>query len=184
MTLAGYVSASDAPPIWTTGTILGAKFRTFAPTAAVPASAAWPTANKAILIPFYVAAPTTFQELFFVAGTSPGTTAYDLGVYSENFDRIVSLGATSAVNTTDTILPSGGGPFNPTTLGRGRYYLAMSSAATTLTTRANTYGNGILRAIGCKQMAAAHPLPATITPAAHVDNYIPLMGLSTVYNVL
>lgn len=150
-----------------------------------PTSTAWPSANAAFLVPFVVSTPTTFVEMFFVTGTTPGTTNYDLGLYRDDFTRIASLGATAAANTTDTLLPVGGGSIGTVTLPRGRYYMAMSSAATTLTVRALAPTNQLCRALGMFQMAAAHPLPATITPASMgATTFIPTIGLATVPNVL
>lgn len=170
-------------PSWTTLSMIGSKMRTFG-NGAIPASTAWPTANTAILVPFTVQTPVTFPEVFFQAGTTPGTTNYDLGIYRDDFTLIRALGATAAVSTTDAVLPVGGGAFAaPVTLARGRYYLAMSSAATTLTVRGISPGNSITRAAGCLSMTAAHPLPATITPAQAVA-LIPNIGLTTITNIL
>lgn len=168
---------------WTTLSMLGGKARLFG-TGVATGSLAWPTANTAILVPFTVSSPTTFAEIFFQAGTTPGTTNYDLGLYTEAFARIASLGATAAVSTTDAILPVGGGAFAaPVTLPRGRYYIAMSSASTALTVRGKATTNGLSRAYGCISMASAHPLPTTITPAAAVAA-IPAIGITTVTNIL
>jgi hypothetical protein len=171
-------------PAWTTSSMIGAKNRVFGAGSA-PVSTAWPTANTAILVPFAVAVPTTFAEIFFQAGTTPGTTNYDLGLYRDDFTRIASLGSTAAVSTTDAILPAGGGAFSaPVTLTRGRYYIAMNSAATSLTVRGVTYANSIARALGCISMAVgAVALPATITPA-QASTVIPVIGITTVTNIL
>lgn len=170
-------------PSWTTPSMIGVRNR-FIGNVGGPATANWPTANTAILIPFTVTSPTTFPEIFFQAGTTPGTTNYDLGLYRDNFTLIASLGATAAVNTTDAILPVGGGAFAaPVTLPRGRYYIAMSSAATTLSVRGIVFTNGIARAMGCLSMATAHPLPATVTPAQAVTLF-PTIGITTITNIL
>lgn len=168
----------------TADTAHGVKFRTFH-VGATPTSTAWPAANEAYLVPFYVAVPERIVEMFFTAGSGPGTTNFDLGIYRDDFTRIVSLGATAAVNTTDAILPVGGGDIPDVTLTSGRYYMAMSSAAITLTVRASTQGNGFMRAIGMKKMAAAHPLPATITPASMgATAFMPIICMTTLTNIL
>lgn len=170
-------------PSWTTTSILGARMRAFG-NPSVPTSTAWPTANTAILVPFTVGYPVTFPEIFFQAGTTPGTTNYDLGIYRDDFTLIAALGATAAVSTTDAILPVGGGAFaSPVTLQPGRYYVAMSSASGSLTVRAISAGNSIPRALGCLSMATAHPLPATVTPA-QATAIIPSLGLTTITNIL
>lgn len=179
------VSSADAQrgPSLTTISMIGLKNRQFG-NPATPASVAWPTANTAILVPFTIAFPTTFPEIFFQAGTGPGTGNFDLGLYREDFTRIASLGALASTNTTDAIFPVGGGAFAaPVTLMRGRYYIAMSAAAIATTVRGITTTNGVARAFGCISMAAAHPLPATITPAQAVA-LIPTIGITTITNIL
>lgn len=173
-------SASElTTPAWTSATIHGGKTRAFH-VAAVPLSVAWPVNNDAYLIPFYVSVPTTFVEMFFFSGTTPGTANFDLGIYRDDFTRIVSLGATAAVNTTDAIQPVGGGNIADTTLPRGRYYMAMSAAATSITARAAANSNDFLRALGMKKMATAHPLPATVTPASMgTTAFMPQLGMTT-----
>jgi hypothetical protein len=153
-------------------------------TAATPTSQAWPANNDAYLIPFLVSTPVTFSRIFFGAGTSPGTANYDLGIYNDAFGLIRSLGATASVNTTDALLPVGGGAFTtPVTLTRGRYFVAMSAAATSITVRGAATGvtaNQVLRAVGMFKMASAHPLPSTFVPASMgTTAFIPTVGLMT-----
>lgn len=170
-------------PSWTTQSMIGAKNRLFGITA-TPLSGAWASANLAVLVPFVVAVPTTFTDIFFQAGTTPGTANYDLGIYTDTFTQIISLGATAAVNTTDAILPVGGGAFpSPLTLARGRYYIAMSAAATSITARGIAMTNGTARAFGVLSAATSHPLPTTITPAV-AGNFVPTLGLTTITNLL
>lgn len=183
MPLTTALADTSRGPTWTSVSMIGSKARLFAVPLALT-STAWPTANTAILVPFSVGAPITFAEIFFQAGTNPGTANFDLGVYRDDFTRITSLGATASVNTTDAILPAGGGSLaSPITLPRGRYYVAMSSAATSITVRGNTTTNGATRGYGCISMALAHPLPPTITPAQAVA-VLPLIGITTTTNIL
>lgn len=179
------IAAADSArgPSWTTSSMLGSKNRQWG-SAGASVSTAWPTANTAILVPFVVSSPVTFADIFFQAGTTPGTANYDLGIYRDDFTLVASLGATAAVSTTDAILPVGGGAFaGPVTLPRGRYYIAMSAAAITLKVRAISPGNAITRALGCLSMASAHPLPATVTPA-QATALIPTLGITTITNLL
>lgn len=167
--------------VWSTATVIGGKIR--AQAAATPnVSAAWPTNNQAYLIPFLVSGPVTIVELFFHAGTSPGTANYDLGIYNDAFKLLGSLGATASVNTTNAILPVGGGALTtPVTMSRGRYYLAMSAAATSITVLAAAPGNQVCRSLGMQQMASGHVLPATFTPASMgTANFIPMVCMSTI----
>jgi len=153
---------------------------------ASPASTAWPANNDAYAVPFRLSVPVAFVGCFFMAGTTPGTTNYDLGIYRDDFTLVTSLGATAAVSTTGAVLPVGGGTFaTSVTLGRGRYFMAMSSAATTLTAAAIAPTNQVLRAVGMFKMATAHPLPSTFVPASMgTTTFMPLMGLTTTANAV
>ena len=163
----------------------GARIRAFQ-AAVTPVSAAWPLANNAYAIPFLISNPVTIAEMFFEAGTTPGTTNCDLGIYRDDFTLIASKGAFATTSVTDSIQPVGGGAFaTPVTLVRGRYYMAMSAAAITTTVRAGVYGSGFLRALGMFKMAAAHPLPATFVPASMgTDTFIPSIGCAIITNIL
>ncbi len=185
MTYEGSFADAERGPVWATPGLIGARSRGFQ-IGAVPASVAWPIANTAYVIPFAVSTPVTFAEMFFFTGTTPGTANFDLGIYRDDFTRIANIGATACVNTTDAVMPAGGGAFaTPVTLTRGRYYMAMSAAAITITVRAAVYGNDFCRAFGMFQMATAQPLPATFTPASMgTTAFIPTIGMTTITNIL
>jgi len=181
---AGVQDGSNATT-WTSYTSNGALLKALGNNAS-PTSTAWPANNDAYAIPFRLSVPVTFVGCFFIAGTTPGTTNYDLGIYRDDFTLVTSLGATAAVSTTGAVLPVGGGTFTtPVTLGRGRYFLAMSSAATTLTAAAIAPANQALRALGMFKMATAHPLPSTFVPASMgTTAFMPVMGLTTTANAV
>jgi hypothetical protein len=182
---AGFRDAARGPSWWT-GSILGPKIRAFH-AAVSPASTAWPVANTAFIYPFLVPTPVTFAEMFWVSGTGPGTANIDLGIYRDDFTLISSIGATASVNTTDAVLPAGGKAFTvgTVTLPRGRYYMGMSAAATSITVRAAVNTNDFCRALGMFKMATAHPLPATFTPASMgTTAFIPTIGATTITNIL
>ena len=172
--------------LWTSMGILGPMLRNFHAISASPASTAWPANNDAYAIPFQVSGVVTFTGAFMFSGTSPGTTNFDLGIYRDDFSRVASLGATAAVNTTGAIQPVAGGTFStPVTVPRGRYFMAMSSAATTLTVSAATNGNQVSRAFGLFKMATAHPLPDPFVPASMgTTAFMPSIGLMTAANTV
>lgn len=155
-------------------------------TPAAPVSTAWPTANRAFLIPFVVAYPLRVQEMWWQAGTTPGTATVDLGIYDDTFTRLRSTGPTAAVNTTDILQPVNGGAITPITLNRGRYYMAMLAAATTITVRAVAPANQAARFMGIQiSDIGSGTLPATITPASlGTVAFIPEFGLTTITQVL
>jgi hypothetical protein len=185
MTYVGSSASSRHATVIGSASEWGAKIRAFH-VAVTPVSTAWPLANNAYAIPFLIDNPVTISEMFFLAGTTPGTTNCDLGIYREDFTLIASKGAFATTSVTDSVQPAGGGAFStPVTLVRGRYYMAMSAAAITTTVRAGVYGNGFLRAMGCFKMATAHPLPATFTPASMgTDTFLPSIGCAIITNIL
>lgn len=145
-----------------------------------PTSTAWPANNDAYAVPFLVASPVSFSGAFFGSGTSPGTTNFDIGIYRDDWTRITSLGATACVNNSQAMEPAAGGAAfaSVVTLPRGRYYMAMSSAATTLTVRGFAPVNQGCRILGMFKMASAHPLPDPFVPASMgTTAFIPVFGL-------
>ena len=171
--------------LWSTATFLGLRYRSFT-SAAAPASTAWPANNDAVAVPFLVSTPVTFVRAYFISGSTPGTTNYDLGIYNDTFGLIRSIGATACVNSSTAVQPVGGAAFTtPVTLTRGRYFMAMSAAATSMTVRAQANAVQIYRAFGLFKMASAHPLPTTFVPAAMATSgFMPSMGLLTAASII
>lgn len=138
-----------------------------------PASATWPSANLAIACPIYIDSYGTVVKLW----TANGATAsgnFDIGLYDESFNKLVSIGATAQSGTaTIQVFDVADTQVRP-----GRHYLVASSSAATGTLLRVSPGTAYLRALGYFQMAAAHPLPSTLTPAAIASSYAPLMGLT------
>ena len=76
-----------------------------------PASATWPSANLAIACPIYIDSYGTVVKLW----TANGATAsgnFDIGLYDESFNKLVSIGATAQSGTS-------------TIQTRARYFLFM-----------------------------------------------------------
>jgi hypothetical protein len=150
---------------------LGMEF-TCIPTGA-PASSTWPSSNLAIASPIYIDSYGTVVKMFMANGATASGN-FDIGLYDENFNRLVSSGAvaqsgTGAIQTFDV---------TDTPVRPGRHYIAISSSAATGTLVRLSVGPLYLRPLGVVQMAAAHPLPATITPAAVANSFVFLAGLS------
>jgi hypothetical protein len=138
------------------------------------------TANRAYLARFTVGRPTRVVRIAFM---NPSTTAaagdtVDVGIYDSSLTKLVSSGA---------VVPSSGGTLattgrltvivSATMLIPGEtYFAAISfSVATVNSLMANwvsvfgTQGFGTAAdVVGCHFMAAAHPLPATITSAGQL----------------
>lgn len=139
------------------------------------ASTSFPSANRAIYLPFSIAVPTVVVKLFCLNG---GVTSnnMDMGIYDWTGTKLVSIGSTaqsgaSAVqefNITDTLL------------GPGRFFLAVCcvSGSASLQRIAGT-STEQMAAWGMYNQSSAFPLPATATFAKPASNYIPAIGLTT-----
>lgn len=137
------------------------------------ASVVWPAANTAILVPFHLEVPILVTLLLAVNGSAVSGNV-DLGIYSAAFKRIVSIGSTVQASTNDVQ------SFNiaDTMIGPGDFYLAAALDNATGTMIRTLLGSALsVRRTGVVRMASAFPLPATITPAAMIANFIPIIGL-------
>ncbi len=140
------------------------------------ASTAWPSANLGLFVPFVIPPRRSFGSLRAVIANGAAVSGnVDVGVYRSDYSLIASTGAV-AQSGTSTIQDLAALAVD---LGPGQYYLGMScSSGTATNTMMTTYAGGTLAALGCFQMAAAHPLPATVTPAVYAQSVLPLFGIS------
>jgi hypothetical protein len=138
-------------------------------------NAAWPTANKAIFIPFRTNELTRMQTPAVInGGTVSGNI--DGGIYTEDGVRLVSSGsvAQTGTNATQSLTIAN---FN---LPAGNYYFAVSMDNNTGTLGRFAAGNvASLRALGVKEQTTAFPLPANATFAQIASDYVPTFFLST-----
>lgn len=147
--------------------------------AAVPASTAWPTATKAIYIPFHLRRGATVKQLFCVnGGTAAGNI--DMGIYDNAGARKVSIGSTAQAGTS-TIQTF---DIADTTLAAGTYYLAIAkddAVGTVVSFSITSVVARFLRAVGLLEQTSAFALPATATFASYAAaNFVPFCGLSLV----
>lgn len=141
-----------------------------------PTSNTWPTANKALFIPFRVAVPlNVVQFLLFTGATKSGNV--DVGIYDVSGTRIVSFGSVAqgnvntlqVVNTTDVFI------------GPGLFYMALAMDNTTGTQMGFAPAGlttDMTRMLGVMEMASAFPLPANATFASVSQAFIPLFAIS------
>lgn len=140
-------------------------FAQFLQTAGAQASATWPTANLAIIYPFYVWEPTTVLKLGWFNGSSAGG-ATCVALYDASLARLVTTTATTRsgnstaqwVDVTDTALTPG-----------ALHYAAMSHSATTANNVSGlaALGNLYPYLMGeVQQQASVGTLPDPLVPAA------------------
>jgi len=136
----------------------------------------WPAANRAIGYPFVISSNVPPLDHLWVEIGDTAASNFDLGVYDEDFVRIVSTGSQPAtgIRTTNRIDVS-------TDLARGVYYMVMSCdtlAAHYVAFTAQGTEPATMRSVGCFQQAAAFPLPATITPVVSSIASMFMFGLA------
>ncbi len=153
-----------------TATILG---RGYSITAA--ASAAWPSANLAIFVPFQLAVPVTVYKM----ATGSGATAagnFDIGIYDAAGNRLVSSGTTAKGASTEHIID-----VTDTVIGPGTYYLAMSADGTNNYIMVTPSGTSPVplqktRLYGVVAAASSFVLPTSVTFAASTVAPIPAIA--------
>lgn len=141
-------------------------------------SATWPASSLALFVPFVLAVSTAITQAFTSNGAATGNSV-DLGIYTADFRRLISTGLVTQSGTTALQLFT---PLTTTVLGPGRFFMAMSVNGTTSAFISRTPTAGFLRAMGCFQAdlsgeGTPGTLPATVTPAAVANAYLPVFGL-------
>lgn len=140
------------------------------------ATAAWPTANKAIFVPFRMTRPYLVTQMFTMnGGVASGTV--DIGIYTEDFTKIVSNGAVNQAGTNSVQTYN----ITDTLLGPGSYYMAMVISNTTGTTfRVASWGQAaLLRLLGVLEQTSASPLPTLAAPVGITSIYLPIFGFAS-----
>jgi len=130
------------------------------------------TANRAYLIPFHLDEPITVTKLFCANGATASGNV-DVGIYSEDFTKIISSGSTAQAGTNTLQIFD----VTDTTIGPGDFYLAIAIDNGTGTIFNQNIGTTVSNREGLLQMASAFPLPATITPATTSAGVTPIVGL-------
>lgn len=141
-----------------------------------PSSAAWPTANRAIYMPFAIPFELNVKRVFWCNGASTTGNA-DMGVYSHTGARLFSIGTTARTGTSVLQYVTLGTPF---LLSPGDYYMAFAlDSGTGSMVRFSSSVLSDWKMTGLLQQASAFPLPASATFATMVTAMCPLMGLTS-----
>lgn len=143
------------------------------PGALTLSSLAWPTANRAVFVPFRISAPLLVRQLFVQNGSAVSGNI-DLGVYDAVGTRIVSSGSTAQSGTSVLQVID----ITDTQLGPGLFYFAVAIDNTTGTVTRISSAIAAAQMTGAVQMASAFPLPATATFAAIATGVVPVIGAS------
>lgn len=132
----------------------------------------WPANNDAIFVPFAISRPVLVKRMFSVNGSAVSGNI-DVGIYTVDGARIVSIGSTAQsgtnalqfFNITDT-------PLSP-----GRYFMACALSSTS--GRVFRYNTSIIlqQQLGVVKMATAFALPSSATFATVTTTYVPQIGM-------
>lgn len=135
-------------------------------------STAWPAANRAILIPFRLPKPATVYKATVGCGATAAGN-FDVGVYDEAGNRLVSGGSTGKAAAAEVNVD-----LTDTFLGQGFYYMALSADGTNnyvaLSSAASVYA---FKAAGIRQASSAFVLPASITFETVASAFLPVLQL-------
>lgn len=136
-------------------------------------SAAWPSANRAIFVPFYLTVTRSVYAAFVnVGGTSSGNL--DVGVYNDQLMRVFSTGSTGMGSTSTLQVIS----LSQKQLPVGKYYLALAvDNATGVVSHFGTTATPS-RMLDVHRMDSAFPLPSSVTFAASDASHIPEFGIA------
>ncbi len=137
-----------------------------------PSSGAWPAANDAIFVPFYIQQFTNVTRLYVVNGTAASGNM-DVGIYNGDGTLIISSGSTAQSGTNQPQF------FNiaDTMLAPGDYYIACSIDGTGGTVFRSNLSVIRMQEGGCAKATSAMPLPAIATLVASTSGLYPLMGI-------
>lgn len=136
-------------------------------------STAWLSNNRAVYIPFRLAARVKITD-GFVQNGSTANTNIDLGIYDEKGTLIVSSGTVGQSGTSQKQTIA----LTDTIIGPGLFYMALAFSATTGTVFARTFTLRTMRAIGYAEQDSAFNLPTSATFAApSADAILPVFGL-------
>ena len=144
---------------------------------AAPASTAFPAANLALYIPFYVCAPGLAQGVFWQNGAAVAGNV-EVALYDEDGNKIATSGVVAASGTS---VPQSVAFASPVLLTTGRYYLAVWASSGTqqfLAWGTSAAATNVNRMFGIvEQTALASGLPASWTPATSARSYLPIAGV-------
>lgn len=140
------------------------------------------TVGVAVFIPLYLPEPVYVTEGWWQNGAAVAGNL-DVGVYDEGGNRLCSTGNTGQV--TISVVQSAA-MTTPTWIGRGTYYLAMSSDTSGITQKvqaATTSNQALLGSMGLLEASSANPLPSTVTYLKYARAFWPLFGIQITRSV-
>lgn len=135
-------------------------------------NATFPAANDAIFLPVLLQRPALVKRLFSANGNVAGNNI-DMGIYTNDGARIVSIGSTAQSGTSTLQFFD----ITDTYLTPGYYYLAVAMNGTTGTLRRCNITVIRQQHFGMLKATSAFALPASVTFTTVTATYIPIIGM-------
>lgn len=139
---------------------------------ATPASTAWPTANKAFYVPFWLDQAIIVTKLWWANGATVSGNV-DCAIYRADLTKLVSTGSTAQATT--SIVQSV--DITDTPLLPGNYFFGLVLNNTTGRILRFTPGLPQAKLNGITEQTSAFALPDPMVPATPTATYVPLCGL-------
>jgi hypothetical protein len=139
-----------------------------------PSNGAWPTANRALLVPFRLPHWTTIQSVTVINGAAVSGNL-DGGIYDRNGRLLTSTGSVAQTGVISSQVLN----FTDIVLGPGQYFAAVAMDNTTGQLERWSFSQHFARAMGLVQAVSSFPLPGSISPAVLSSDYIPHIGVNT-----
>lgn len=139
--------------------------------------AAWPAANTAIYMPFWLPWPYPVRRMFWVNGSAVAGN-WDIGIYTTSLKLLYSAGSTAMSGAS---VPQYVSPSSPLLLDGGSYYLGVVHSATTANHAQGASPSlvKVRQAGGILHQASALPLPDPMVPATPTGTgLLPLCGFT------
>jgi hypothetical protein len=135
------------------------------------ASGAWPTANKAVFVPFRLPRQYTAYKMMVGQGATAAGN-FCCGIYDEWGNRLVTSGATAKAASAEAVID-----ITDTEIGPGLYFMALSADGTNNYMQFSAANAGCNKAVGMREMTTAYVLPNPATFATITSVQVPQMGV-------
>lgn len=140
--------------------------------AAAPASASYPSANSAFLIPLVLSESFDLRSLWWVNGSLISGNV-DVGVYDQELARVVSTGSTLPNST--NLIQVVDVPLR--VLLPRMYWLAIASAGGGAVFRSLWPATTFARVAGTGEIVTSFPLPARLVGPVATHTFVPVLGM-------
>jgi hypothetical protein len=141
------------------------------------ASASWPAADRAYLVPFSLDFPFTVRRVLAYNGSTVAGN-FDIGVYDRYGSLIFNIGSTAQSGASVIQQVALGSPIE---LPPGIYGMAISRSSTSATNFRAAVPQNLLTAAGMRQRDSSLPLPSTFSGfGSMATDHLPVFGIASV----